>query len=417
VQPKQKRPKKPEGVSREVFVLHNEAQKMDVDVSLPMAPTLASNSPSGFKEKRKINRKATAWLWKPFRNSARKDGAVFHHWAKAADKQDDYIFSRFNKKITFFEYTTEQYDIHFNSDPEWTRNETDELWDLCKRFDLRFVAIHDRFSNSSKTVEDLKARYYTVSAKLLDLNALPDEDTSKHPLKKFGYKREHEIERKKQYERMYSRSKDEVEEENHLISEYKRIESTIKKHQKEKKRVMKLTQSSLSSYSPSEKKTKKKDKSVVDVADGELEEDSAEQILTPKGVRKEKSSGAYLRSNTILTPLQAVGNKTSKKVDEILLELGIGIRPMPTAAVCKIFNEIRQDIVALLDLQKHVKEKEYQVKMMKDKQLKSSEFEPISVVDSFAFPDPFFKPKKRPLGGTEKLEKKPKKKKKEKDYN
>lgn len=41
----------------------------------------------------------------------------------------------------------------------WTKEETDQLFDLCERFDLRFIVIADRFP-SSRTVEELKDRYY-----------------------------------------------------------------------------------------------------------------------------------------------------------------------------------------------------------------------------------------------------------------
>lgn len=42
----------------------------------------------------------------------------------------------------------------------WTKEDTDQLFDLCERFDLRFVVIADRFP-SSRTVEELKDRYYS----------------------------------------------------------------------------------------------------------------------------------------------------------------------------------------------------------------------------------------------------------------
>lgn len=42
----------------------------------------------------------------------------------------------------------------------WTKEETDQLFDLCERFDLRFIVIADRFP-SSRTVEELKDRYYS----------------------------------------------------------------------------------------------------------------------------------------------------------------------------------------------------------------------------------------------------------------
>jgi DNA methyltransferase 1-associated protein 1 len=74
----------------------------------------------------------------------------------------DYQFARFNKRITMLEYTNEQYTKYFNNDTNWTKEETDQLWRLCKEFDLRFIVIADRFEGN-KTIEDLKERYYTVS--------------------------------------------------------------------------------------------------------------------------------------------------------------------------------------------------------------------------------------------------------------
>lgn len=54
----------------------------------------------------------------------------------------------------------------------WTKEETDQLFDLCERFDLRFIVIADRFP-SSRTVEELKERYYSgVSLRLLPVNPL-----------------------------------------------------------------------------------------------------------------------------------------------------------------------------------------------------------------------------------------------------
>lgn len=41
----------------------------------------------------------------------------------------------------------------------WTKEETDQLFELCERLDLRFIVIADRFP-SSRTVEELKDRYY-----------------------------------------------------------------------------------------------------------------------------------------------------------------------------------------------------------------------------------------------------------------
>lgn len=48
----------------------------------------------------------------------------------------------------------------------WSREETDQLFELCERFDLRFIVIADRFP-SDRSVEDLKSRYYSGNLILL----------------------------------------------------------------------------------------------------------------------------------------------------------------------------------------------------------------------------------------------------------
>lgn len=58
-----------------------------------------------------------------------------------------------------------------------------------------------------------------------NISATPGEDLTQHPLKKFPFHRETEIDRKRQYEALYNRSKEQCQEEDKLINEMKRIES------------------------------------------------------------------------------------------------------------------------------------------------------------------------------------------------
>ena len=37
-------------------------------------------------------------------------------------------------------------------DDGWTKAETDHLFDLCKRFDLRFTVVHDRYDHQQYRV-------------------------------------------------------------------------------------------------------------------------------------------------------------------------------------------------------------------------------------------------------------------------
>lgn len=55
----------------------------------------------------------------------------------------------------------------------WCREETDRLFDMCQRFDLRFIVIQGRWNYGEyenvpkRTTEDLKDRYYSVTNTLI----------------------------------------------------------------------------------------------------------------------------------------------------------------------------------------------------------------------------------------------------------
>lgn len=61
-------------------------------------------------------------------------------------------------------YTDNQYNQHLKSD-DWSREETDHLMDLARRFDLRFIIMADRYDAprfTKRSVEDIKDRYYKI---------------------------------------------------------------------------------------------------------------------------------------------------------------------------------------------------------------------------------------------------------------
>ena len=85
-------------------------------------------------------------------------------------------------------YTDEEYDRHLTH-PAWDRAESALLFELCRRFDLRWPVIHDRFPKGStpRTMEQLKERYYDMCRGLLLARTAtdPTQDFSEHPLAKF----------------------------------------------------------------------------------------------------------------------------------------------------------------------------------------------------------------------------------------
>lgn len=61
-------------------------------------------------------------------------------------------------------YTENEYSQHLKAEG-WTKEETDHLIDLAKRFDMRFIVMADRYDTekfSKRSVEDLKERYYKI---------------------------------------------------------------------------------------------------------------------------------------------------------------------------------------------------------------------------------------------------------------
>ena len=73
---------------------------------------------------------------------------MLKHWVKTGvsgqmlpgsnggDVGGDYAFSKYNKKVDMLMYNDEEYENLLQFDQEWSREETDHLFDLLARFDL-----------------------------------------------------------------------------------------------------------------------------------------------------------------------------------------------------------------------------------------------------------------------------------------
>lgn len=204
-----------------------------------------------------------------FTNEARSDGLVLRHWKKTepvnklanpddatmeVDEQttdgtqkesDEYTFAKYNIKAQVpSRYTDEQYQRHLQSD-DWSREETDYLMGLVAEYDLRWVIIADRYdyqpkfsenseanatalvtAKSVRTMEQMKARYYTVAANMLALEHPPSEMSEAEfalheKMMKFDPDRERQ--RKELAALQLNRTADEVREEGILLEELKRI--------------------------------------------------------------------------------------------------------------------------------------------------------------------------------------------------
>ena len=155
--------KPPRGVSREVFnLLATTTTDTDPNAALPMlVPSNAlemKSRGSTATGAHMVDGKPSAWVWAPFSSTARNDGAMFMHWVKKGVEYPDYPFARFNVFLDPVEFSEEEY-LNYLQTPNWTRSDTDQLMGLCRRFDLRWAVIADRYTATpDRNIDELQVR-------------------------------------------------------------------------------------------------------------------------------------------------------------------------------------------------------------------------------------------------------------------
>ncbi|RVD86437.1 uncharacterized protein DFL_004713 [Arthrobotrys flagrans] len=208
--------KRPDGITRELYALLGEN-----------APPVAVVE-HRFKDKPKFLGSVAPWREQTFKNPARKDDLELKHWEGAGQQTLplDYQFAKFNIKINVLEYSDAEYDAVLKDD-DWSRQETDYLFKLIKEYDLRWVVIADRyeFEGKDRTMEDLKARYYSVCRNVMEMRTpvtmMSAEESALYSA--MHYNKEQEVERKRIVQMQLYRTPAEVEHEQHLIAELRRI--------------------------------------------------------------------------------------------------------------------------------------------------------------------------------------------------
>ncbi|KAL5068994.1 hypothetical protein RYX36_019881 [Vicia faba] len=176
-----------------------------------------------WKKKPPSDKKVT-WQWLPFKHSARKDDLQLSHWVKVVNgvpPTGDYSFAKYNKSVNITRYTDEEYEKYL-ANPNWTKEETDQLFDLCDRFSLKFIVIADRFP-SSRTVEELKDRYYSVSRAILIARNSSSGDGGLDPLVKEPYDVSQDMKRKQALSLILSQTKLQERRDEEVLVEAKRI--------------------------------------------------------------------------------------------------------------------------------------------------------------------------------------------------
>ncbi|KAH9892323.1 hypothetical protein F4778DRAFT_750195 [Xylariomycetidae sp. FL2044] len=256
--------------------LAREVQNLGGDNPIAIVPEVSITRKRRFGSRKP----AARWDMRPFRNSARHDGSLhLRHWVKQTDEgprpqpeplqdgqatedgtlttqpkneMDDSGFAKFNVQVDVPQYSQDQYNSNLTS-KDWTKEETDYLFDLARSFDLRWPLIWDRYdftptphereatgeaadvANPStavipapkvRTLEDLKSRYYEVAAKMMAVQKpvqyMTQAEFALHEMMA-NFNPATEAHRKKFAQDALSRSRDEVLEEENLLVEVRRI--------------------------------------------------------------------------------------------------------------------------------------------------------------------------------------------------
>eukprot|EP00658_Telonema_sp_P-2_P026919 TRINITY_DN20907_c0_g1_i3.p1 TRINITY_DN20907_c0_g1~~TRINITY_DN20907_c0_g1_i3.p1 ORF type:complete len:303 (-),score=99.13 TRINITY_DN20907_c0_g1_i3:144-1052(-) len=262
------------------------------------------------------------------------------------------IRDRYNKSMNIDVYTEAEYNEHMVS-PEWTKDQTDELLDLAKRFDTRFILVSDRFSGD-KSLEELKARYYFVAQKMLEIRSeYTDEELHKMPLARFKYDKKYEEDRKTQLKAILSRTVREMAEEHMLLQELQAIDSTMKKDQKFRARARKAAEA-LGAEDGRGTGTRAASKQAKKMRIGG---GNKTLIVKVKGVGVSGGSGE--RKSTQRKSQMGTNPETSHeaKVLQRMQNMGVPAWPLPMANVCAAHAELVKDVGRLMLLEQKAAKK------------------------------------------------------------
>ncbi|GAA96767.1 uncharacterized protein L969DRAFT_90693 [Mixia osmundae IAM 14324] len=400
-----KKEKRPDGITRELYALIGDN-----------APSLALAKPK-MKGKPRMQRKVAKWTRQGFTNQARKDDLQLSHWARDAastSSDADYAFVKYNTASASYSYSNDEY-LHILRDDDWTHEETDHLFDLARQYDLRFVLMADRWAYTDiegkvtpRTVEDLKARYYSVCRKLIRARPQTDESAKSKLLTEYAFDKSREIARKAYLTTMLSRTPAQIAEEDFLYVESRRLEQNYAKHQRDRENLLRLlggplasnahtgigggtpagavglaspgTPLGISKSSTNYKKGRKgeyDDPSADDEASLERRAKAnplfdAQYCITRNDASLARNTllatgpSVFLRSSRV-TPLKPA---TAPRIGAALAEMGISLRlVMPTANNVARLDGLTHALGSLVDLKRATERAEYEIKVLKQRKV------------------------------------------------
>ena len=341
---------------------------------------LIGGVPSIVEKTGNIGQKNTKWIWTPFSNPARQDQLKLVHWQRASDINKEYEPSKLNKSIEIVEFTKEEYEKLIQpNDRNWNYEQTMYLWDLIKRYELRFIVIMDRFDEEKygeRTVESLKDRYYSVARTILEHRKNFD-----HPIIKSGYNYEQEMKRRIFLEKTMNKSFDEIKEEERLLELAKNLNKKMEANQKFEEALYKK----LNEINPvndnqggniQNEGEEGEDKMNIEKNDitnkinidklnlGNENMQTFEDYIKNNITRND--SFVYLRSQKLKHNLP-VSEKIQERVDNYMKEFNIQHKIIPTERVEILYDNLRNNIILYTTLKKYLEKKDKEYRFLQEK--------------------------------------------------
>lgn len=234
------------GIQRELYNLLGENQ-----------PPVIVSSGNKFKNKLKSEAKASPWSNTEFQV---KDSIKLRHWTKGAKElveaeKTESPFAKFDVHLRIPSFSEEEYHAFMKPKEgredneekfeEWDFQEVAYLFDKCRKYDLRWFIIHDRYTyNGGRSLEDLKEQFYRVCQNFFEFN-----DPTDPLLPSLNFSKSQEEERKKYLKRLLARTAAEIAEEEALIIESRKFEMAARKTLNERETLLRLLDSPHSNQS------------------------------------------------------------------------------------------------------------------------------------------------------------------------
>ena len=224
-----------------------------------MALRTEGSQPRRWKKSQfRVHSRPTHWSAEDTPIHSRQDQLQARRWRRAAGSNDEALpsakFAKYNVDVEVPVYDAQIYEQQLTH-ADWTKDETDQLIATYRECNGKWPVVADRYeSDRQRSMEDLKARFYGVSAALLKLHTpissmTQPEYTLFDTLHKFDPVKE--AARKRLAEGHLQRRQDEVDEETVLLSELQRImlnQSTLDSEREDLRRRLGHPQANTNGY-------------------------------------------------------------------------------------------------------------------------------------------------------------------------